>query len=296
MDIGRIRLNKGRDFFVLSAAREAFGELISFAARSQTARAVILDLQRRDREVGSVSVDGDFVPVIPFPHAHRALAKILVTPQLDGAEDVVEVLLARRAFDQLADRQGATRIKRLDLEAGLAVDDSVLRHLGEGLEEALDDAEPAAAAATDRIAEAVSVHLAQRYGGLQVARPQRGGLAPWQLRLAWEFFDRQLDSTAALDGLARQCGLSVSHFSRAFRRSTGLAPHRWLVQRRVEVAKDMMLAEPVPLAQVAVACGFADQSHFTRTFASIIGLTPARWRTVQTQAFGLPPERELALG
>jgi AraC family transcriptional regulator len=296
MDIGRIKLSKGRDFFVLTAPREAFCGLVGHATRGQAARSVILDLQRRDHDVGGVPVDGAFVRVMPFPHAHRALAKILVTPHVGAPQDTLEVLLPRRTFDQVADRQGATRIKRLDLEAGLAADDSVLRHLGEGLEHALSAAEPTAAAAVDRIAEAMNVHLAQRYGGLQLAQPQRGGLAPWQLRLAWEFFDRHLDGSAPLEGLARQCGLSLSHFSRAFRRSTGLAPHRWLVQRRLEVAKDMMLTEPVPLAQVAVACGFADQSHFTRTFASMIGLTPARWRTIQTQAFGLGSERELALG
>jgi transcriptional regulator GlxA family with amidase domain len=57
------------------------------------------------------------------------------------------------------------------------------------------------------------------------------------------------------------------------------------MQRRVEVAKDLMLAEPMPLAQVAAACGFADQSHFTRTFASLTGLTPARWRTDRQRDF-----------
>jgi transcriptional regulator GlxA family with amidase domain len=214
--------------------------------------------------------------------------KSLAGPRSGGSDDTVEMLLPRRTFDRLADRQGALRLKGLDLEAGVAVDDTVMQHLAACLDHALA-AEPAMAAVVDRMTASATVHIAQRYGGLQpTGSSQRGGLAAWQLRRVRASFDRRLDGPVSLDDVARECGLSVSHFSRSFRRSMGLAPHRWLIRRRVEVAKDLMLAEPMPLAQVALACGFADQSHFTRTFASLTGLTPARWRTQQ--------EREFALG
>jgi AraC-like DNA-binding protein len=237
--------------------------------------------------VRELRVDGTATRVIPFPHAHRTIVRILTSPASEGPYESLDVLLLRRTFDQLADSHGASRIKRLDLHPGMAADDIVMRHLGACLEHALEPANPASPAAVDQITASLNVHIAQRYGDLQPAQPpQSGGLATWQLRLAWTAFDRYLDGSVSLDNLARECGLSASHFSRAFRRSTGLAPHRWLMQRRVEVAKDLMLADAAPLAQIAVACGFADQSHFTRTFASVSGLTPGRWRISQ--------ERELA--
>jgi transcriptional regulator GlxA family with amidase domain len=130
--------------------------------------------------------------------------------------------------------------------------------------------------------EALSLHIAQRYGGLQP--PQRqpaGGLAPWQLRLATNAIEENLDGSIVLEDLAFKCGLSTSHFSRAFAKSTGLAPHRWITRRRVDVAKDMISSASMPLAQVAVACGFSDQSHFTRMFAALNGVTPGRWRATQ---------------
>jgi AraC-like DNA-binding protein len=68
-----------------------------------------------------------------------------------------------------------------------------------------------------------------------------GGLAPWQLRLARDTINANLDGDFSLEQIARECRLSVSHFARAFTRSTGISPHRWLMQRRVEVAKDLML-------------------------------------------------------
>lgn len=288
MDHGQAKLSRSRDFFGFRAPREAFTGLIGPAQHERAAaRVLVLDLQRRGHDVRGLLIDGAPARVIPFPHAHQALARSLTGPRCTEPNGNVEALLPRWTFDQLADGHGAARIKRLDLEAGIAADDTILRHLGASLEHALAE-KPIKSAAVAQIAASVTVRIAQRFGGLQPARSsQRGGLAGWQLRLARATFDRQLDGSVSLDDLARECGLSVSHFSRAFRLSTGLAPHRWLMRRRVEIAKDLMLAETMPLAQVAVACGFADQSHFTRTFADLIGLTPSRWRTNQTREFAL---------
>jgi AraC-like DNA-binding protein len=283
MDVRQIKLRKSRDFFGFRAPREAFDGLLGVPwHRLASDPAMILDLQRREQDVRALRVDDAPIGVVSFPFAHRALIAILTRPACQAPHDSLEVLLPRRTFDQLADGQGASRIKRLDLEAGIAADDPLMRHLAASLAHALDGADAATATAVDQITAAATVRIAQRYGGLQPARaPQRGGLATWQLRLVLASFDRHLDGSVSLQALAHETGLSVNHFTRAFQRSTGLAPHRWLMRRRVELAKDLMLAEPLPLAQVAVACGFADQSHFTRTFASLIGLTPARWRSDQ---------------
>lgn len=289
MNLGQITLSKSRDFFGLRATLAAFGGLPGSAPHThRPPRNVILDLQRREHSVRELRVDGEPTWVVAFPHAHRAVAQILTTLEIDGPQDGLDALLPRRTFDQLADAQGAPRMKRIDLAPGVAVDDPVLRHLGACLEHALEPANPAKPAAVDQITASLNLHIAQWYGGLQPAKaPEHGGLVAWQLRRARSIFGRHLDGSIALDAVASECGLSVSHFSRAFRRSTGLAPHQWLVQRRVEVAKDLLLENAMPLAQIALTCGFADQSHFTRAFANQSGLTPARWRTNQERAIAL---------
>jgi transcriptional regulator GlxA family with amidase domain len=81
-----------------------------------------------------------------------------------------------------------------------------------------------------------------------------------------------------LGDLAKACDLSVRQFTRAFRQSTGLAPHQWLVQRRLEKAKSLLKGTRLSLADVASDCGFADQSHFTRVFTNAVGATPGEWR------------------
>lgn len=106
----------------------------------------------------------------------------------------------------------------------------------------------------------------------------RGGLATWQERRAIAFMDERLDQSFPVSDVADACGLSVNHFSRAFRRSTGKPPHRWLLDRRIERARTLLRDTALSLADIALACGFAEQSHFTRVFTRTVGMPPGAWR------------------
>jgi len=108
-----------------------------------------------------------------------------------------------------------------------------------------------------------------------------GGLAPWQLRLARDTVNANLEGELSLERIARECKLSVNYFARAFTRSTGISPHRWLMQRRVDAAKYLMLTTDSSLVEISLRSGFSDQSHFTRVFAEATGETPGRWRQIQ---------------
>ncbi|MEF3129654.1 AraC family transcriptional regulator [Rhizobium leguminosarum] len=65
---------------------------------------------------------------------------------------------------------------------------------------------------------------------------------------------------------------------RAFRETTGMTPYQWVLRERIDRARNLLRTSKTPLAEVAIACGFADQSHFTRVFAGIVGTTPGNWR------------------
>jgi AraC-like DNA-binding protein len=106
----------------------------------------------------------------------------------------------------------------------------------------------------------------------------RGGLAPWQMRRATELLRGRLDGDVSLSELAAECKISVSHFARSFKQAIGQTPHRWLVHRRVDAAKNLMLHSGMRLSEIAVGCGFADQTSFNRTFKKIAGITPGDWR------------------
>src|SRR5258708_28287038 len=105
-------------------------------------------------------------------------------------------------------------------------------------------------------------HLYQTYSATPTWNPKaRGGLAPWQESRAKEAMDANLDKEITIARLACDCVLSTSQFARAFRQSTGCPPHRWLLQRRIKRAQDLLLTSDKTLAEIARACGFSDQSH-----------------------------------
>ena len=106
----------------------------------------------------------------------------------------------------------------------------------------------------------------------------RGGLAPWQMRRIVDHMETHLSDAIRLKDLASMAGMSQSHFSRAFRASTGLPPYRWLLNARIQHAQELLLHNGLSLAEVALQAGFADQSHFTRSFQSQIGTSPGSWR------------------
>ncbi|SEO91133.1 AraC-type DNA-binding protein [Luteibacter sp. UNC138MFCol5.1] len=106
----------------------------------------------------------------------------------------------------------------------------------------------------------------------------RGGLATWQLRLAFEHLTRELDASRAVQGAAQACRTSRGHFSRAFKASTGVSPSRWHMERRIREAERLLAQRDIPLVEIAARCGFSDQSHFTNVFSRLRHVSPGAWR------------------
>ncbi len=131
---------------------------------------------------------------------------------------------------------------------------------------------------TDSVARILHIYYSRTYGKLRERRFRHSSLAPWQERRAKELMAEDLSRDISIKDLARECEISPSHFCRAFSQSTGLSPRQWLLATRVERARDLLTDTKIPLAEVAVACGFFDQSHLTKIFARAIGTTPGAWR------------------
>lgn len=101
-----------------------------------------------------------------------------------------------------------------------------------------------------------------------------GALTAQRLRQAKELM---LHSPLSIIEIASLCHLTRSHFSRAFKVTTGLSPQAWRLRARMEKAK-RLLASEVPITHVSLECGFCDQSHFTRAFSRLVGQPPKAWR------------------
>lgn len=110
-----------------------------------------------------------------------------------------------------------------------------------------------------------------------------GGLARWQARRAVTYIDDHLESRLDVPLLAKLVSFSKSHFSRAFKQSFGLPPMAYVKMRRLERAKVLMISTNQQLTDIALICGFADQSHLNRSFRRVIGVSPGRWRRTGMQ-------------
>jgi len=242
---------------------------------------VVLALQRN---ISGASEPEGGLQIIPFPHGTVSLVNLALDPTAypKDMSDCFNFLIPRATFDQLADDHGAGRIVELAVRPGIAANDPIALHLGGCLTPAIERYDGTNDQFVDRITTALNIHFARVYGGMNFPRPLvTGGLAPWQLRLARDTINAHLEEGLSLEQLAHECRLSVTHFAKAFARSTGISPHRWLMQRRVDVAKDLMLTTDSSLVEISLKCGFSDQSHFTRVFAEATGETPGRWRQIQ---------------
>ncbi|MDG9923622.1 MULTISPECIES: AraC family transcriptional regulator [unclassified Pseudomonas] len=127
----------------------------------------------------------------------------------------------------------------------------------------------------DEVMLALYAQISQR------RRQQSASLAPWQERRAKELIASNLGGELSIARLAAECGLSRSHFSRAFHGSTGYSPQQWRTHLRIERAKALLGGEGRSIAEVALDCGFADQAHLARVFSRLVGLPPSQWRRVQ---------------
>jgi AraC family transcriptional regulator len=187
--------------------------------------------------------------------------------------------LPRAALDAIADDADAPRIGDLSYEPGAGVNDVTISGLGSLLLPALSHPDQTNPLFVDHVLLAVGVHIAQTYGGMRpMSRPARGGLAPWQERRARELLRANIKRGVVLKEVARECGISVGHFSHAFRRTLGVAPHRWLIEQRVVLSKEKLRDDGLSLSDVAIECGFSDQSHLTRVFRQTVGVSPGAWR------------------
>jgi AraC family transcriptional regulator len=110
------------------------------------------------------------------------------------------------------------------------------------------------------------------------AVPINGSLAPWQERRAKEIMRSRFAARLTIADVACECRLTPRYFAKAFRRATGMSPHRYLTDLRVQEARSLLLSSSLPLADIALICGFGDQSYFTRVFTRSVGVSPGAWR------------------
>lgn len=193
------------------------------------------------------------------------------------AFDYVHYSVPRVGLDDIAADLGFGRVN--DYRLAVLEDDLVVAQITKSILPFLGRSDELSLLALDQFSLILGAHLVQQYGVLQkTAQRSNGGLAPWQKRRASELLHENMHGRIRLSDIARECGLSVSHFARSFKSSFGTSTHRWLMQHRIDHAKQLMSQTSMSLIDIAIQSGFNDQAAFTRTFHQLIGVSPGRWR------------------
>lgn len=224
-------------------------------------------------------VDGKRVPTGSLPALCANVIDLEAKPAMWGARgiDYVHFHVRRSAIDDTAADLGYERVGAFRLSVG--AEDLVLAQITKSMLPLLGAASGPQLIALDHLELILGVHLVERYGATRRRRTvARGGLSAWQRRRVVELMRTSLDGSVRLADLAGACELSVSHFARCFKVSFGVTCHRWVTERRIERAQELLSVPDIALAEVAVQSGFSDQATFTRTFHRIVRMPPGRWR------------------
>ncbi|WP_250475054.1 AraC family transcriptional regulator [Caballeronia sp. GAFFF1] len=231
-----------------------------------------IELNQRDR----VFLDGTVLPGSAYVTPPGTGAHAVYQSEFDQLHIYASEAILSQCFEDVFGRSHDGPVL---LDAPRVIHDLTIERLAQVLaaEEAWDDDK--ANIFSDSIARAIVSRLVEKWYREPMRNQRQGcGLPRWRLRRATGFIEEHLGEKIRLDDIARSAGLSRMHFAAQFRVATGVSPHEYVLRRRVELAKTLMLGSNCNTLDIALQCGFGSQAHFIMVFSRFMGETPSRWR------------------
>ncbi len=185
--------------------------------------------------------------------------------QLDNSK------LAHMAPDQVSAIENS-------LVSAMATDDDRLAALMQTVREEVREGCPSGRLFGESISLALLTYLASSYATPRPADPVEAGFSPAQKRALVDYVRASLAGNISVTELAGLVHMSASHFAHVFKASFGVTPYRFVMQERIEGAKDMLARTELSASQVAMAFGFSSQSHFVKVFRQFAGVTPKQYK------------------
>lgn len=171
--------------------------------------------------------------------------------------------------------------KKFELTPQLNVRDPQLVRLVQLLQAEVETGSPTGILFGETVSNSLILYLAQHYS---IAVPGqdhvRGGLPGRRLKQVLEYIEANLSRDVHLDELAETASLSSFHFAKLFKQSTGASPHQYILQRRLERAKELLRKPGLTISEISLDAGFSDQSHFTNVFRRFVGVPPSKYRSL----------------
>lgn len=196
-----------------------------------------------------------------------------------GAIEVVHVYLTQEELAATCRQMYEHDVQDVELCDEIKADDPAIHRTAMLLAKEAAQGGAGSTLMVDALSCQLSVHILRRHAHVLFREPvAHDGLTFRQERIVRDYVHEHLHERISLEDLAASVSLSRFHFARRFRQSTGTSPHEFVLRQRVERARTMLLRTDRPLRDIALSCGFADQSHLTRVFRKQTGTTPGRFR------------------
>lgn len=193
-------------------------------------------------------------------------------------------VVLREGFVERTAEQAGVDYEQVEVLSSLYVADPQLARLMRSFLPEIKNRNLGSELYAEALASQLAVHLLRHHSSLgrrhklKVVRPPTHQVSRRAISRVRDYVNDNLAGSLSLAEMAEAAGYSPHHFARLFKDATGLTPHRYVVGRRVEVAKNLLEATELSLAEVARLCGFSDQSHMGRNVKALTGATPARLR------------------
>ncbi len=171
--------------------------------------------------------------------------------------------------------------RRLELIPQFSITDPIILHIALALQADIITGSNTGQLFGESAATMLATHLVKAYATEKpIIKPYQDGLAKNKLHIVIDYIDNHLEQDIKLSDLAKLIEVNQYYFCTLFKQSTGLPPHKYLIQQRIKRAKILLQDTKLSIAEIALRCGFTDQSHLNKHFKQLEGITPSLMRRI----------------
>jgi AraC family transcriptional regulator len=198
----------------------------------------------------------------------------------DGTAEILQLYLRQSIYESAVSEMHGCDVSNAMILPRFAILDPLLEQLAITITTALRDRTVEDGLYVDTIAHMMAVHLARHHSTRsRVTRgPIISTISSSKLRRLIEFVEEHLDRDLSLKEMAEEVGMSPFYLPRAFKSALGKSPHQYVLQRRIERARELLRDTDLPTVDIALAAGFSSQSHLSNWFVRMVGVPPAVYR------------------